>query len=211
MYPARIFPSLVKALGFRVSEAAFGMSTPGLLASYDRDTQSWKTSELSLFGDSIEYSGRWPRSGTMRSGKIYAPPMSERPTVGKESGLWRTPTLGMLNADRAKDPEYGNRKAAKGQTITLADQVRPSLATMARKGLWPTPTGGDAKASGSAGYSTASGRHTGATLTDATVRADPSPEGGSLNPVFVEWLMGYPLGWTDLKASGIRLSLKSRN
>lgn len=25
--------------------------------------------------------------------------------------------------------------------------------------------------------------------------------GGKLNPTWVEWLMGYPLGWTDLKAS----------
>jgi hypothetical protein len=26
--------------------------------------------------------------------------------------------------------------------------------------------------------------------------------GGSLNPTWVEWLMGWPLGWTDLKQSG---------
>jgi hypothetical protein len=25
--------------------------------------------------------------------------------------------------------------------------------------------------------------------------------GGQLNPTWVEWLMGYPLGWTDLNAS----------
>jgi hypothetical protein len=27
------------------------------------------------------------------------------------------------------------------------------------------------------------------------------PAGGSLNPTWVEWLMGWPLGWTDLNAS----------
>jgi hypothetical protein len=26
--------------------------------------------------------------------------------------------------------------------------------------------------------------------------------GGQLNPVFVEWLMGFPLGWTGLKPVG---------
>ena len=36
--------------------------------------------------------------------------------------------------------------------------------------LLPTPTAGDAKASGAAGYSTASGRHSDTTLTDALVR-----------------------------------------
>lgn len=25
--------------------------------------------------------------------------------------------------------------------------------------------------------------------------------GGQLNPTWVEWLMGFPLGWTDLNAS----------
>jgi hypothetical protein len=24
-------------------------------------------------------------------------------------------------------------------------------------------------------------------------------EGGQLNPSWVEWLMGWPIGWTDLK------------
>lgn len=47
----------------------------------------------------------------------------------------------------------------------------PDLETSpASTGLWPTPTGSDSKASGAAGYSTASGRHSGTTLTDAVVR-----------------------------------------
>ena len=36
---------------------------------------------------------------------------------------------------------------------------------------FPTPTAGDSKASGAAGYSTASGRHSGTTLTDKVVRS----------------------------------------
>ena len=32
--------------------------------------------------------------------------------------------------------------------------------------------------------------------------------GGQLNPQWVEWLMGYPAGWTDLKDSETQLSLK---
>jgi len=40
------------------------------------------------------------------------------------AGTWRTPTVGMINADRAKDGKaYAERKLAKGQTITLVDQV----------------------------------------------------------------------------------------
>jgi len=28
---------------------------------------------------------------------------------------------------------------------------------------------------------------------------DVAANGGQLNPMWVEWLMGWPLGWTDLK------------
>ena len=84
---------------------------------------------------------------------------------------------------------------------------------------WPTPTATDAKASGSAGYSTESGRHSGTTLTDAAVRGgqmkdrssrpDPristsgpstSTAGLRLNPLFDEVLMGLPMGWTGQTA-----------
>ena len=34
--------------------------------------------------------------------------------------------------------------------------------------------------------------------------------GGSLNPTWVEWLMGFPLGWTVLEASATPSSRKSR-
>jgi hypothetical protein len=62
----------------------------------------------------------------------------------------------------------------------------------------PTPTAGDAK---SARNATAGRRdpdskhHAGTTLSDVAYQA-----GGSLNPTWVEWLMGFPTGWTDLGA-----------
>lgn len=33
---------------------------------------------------------------------------------------------------------------------------------------------------------------------------------GQLNPTWVEWLMGYPEGWTDLEASATPSSRRSR-
>ena len=37
---------------------------------------------------------------------------------------------------------------------------------------------------------------------------EDKPVAGSLNPTWVDWLMGYPIEWTDLEASEMQLSLK---
>jgi hypothetical protein len=75
-----------------------------------------------------------------------------------------------------------------------AENRFPNLETMVGRRLWPTPganedsyrLGGDSQQSKSLG---------------AIARKealDQSPEsGGQLNPTWVEWLMGWPLGWTD--------------
>ena len=38
---------------------------------------------------------------------------------------------------------------------------------------------------------------------NAIVKDSPQTT-GQLNPLWVEWLMGYPIGWTDLKALGMQ-------
>jgi hypothetical protein len=50
---------------------------------------------------------------------------------------------------------------------------------------WPTPTKSDGE-----GGPGSSGRDGGENLRTAA--------GGALNPEFVEWLMGFPLGWTEV-------------
>lgn len=91
---------------------------------------------------------------------------------------------------------YGtNRGGAAGRT----GAARPSLETLAR--TLPTPTASDSRGSGAAGYSTSSGRHSGTTLSDAICGAASAGRSGRLNPRFVEWMMGLPIGWTDCTAS----------
>ena len=77
-------------------------------------------------------------------------------------GDWETfsetwPRSGMMQSGIASAP------------ATLGPRIEGSGSS-----LWPTATAGDHKASGAAGYSTASGRHAGVTLTDAAVRLWPT-------------------------------------
>jgi hypothetical protein len=68
--------------------------------------------------------------------------------------------------------------------------------------FWPTPTATDGKGSGQND-----------TVRDRLDYAVEKPDGkripGQLNPTWVEWLMGYPEGWTDLEHSETQSSPKS--
>jgi hypothetical protein len=59
--------------------------------------------------------------------------------------------------------------------------------------LLPTPASRDYRSPNKKPYSDRGGGKKGEQL--------PNAIGGSLNPTWVEWLMGYPLGWTDLNVS----------
>jgi len=139
----------------------------GSSVKYGRDSRSWKTALCLLPEDSIPYSGTWPRWGMMRNGECWELQTPERGTSGTGSGsLLPTPT-----AD-----EVGSNKSV------------PSLYQMATRNLWPTPTAHDGRDRDSP---------------SALLRRTPGLGvvvsrdcGGCLNPDWVEWLMGWPGGWT---------------
>jgi hypothetical protein len=66
-------------------------------------------------------------------------------------------------------------------------------------GCWPTPCASEARQ----GYQNRNNGKKGSQESLTTVvQGGPSDQvGGSLNPTWVEWLMGWPLGWTDCGAS----------
>ena len=64
---------------------------------------------------------------------------------------------------------------------------------------WPTPVASMSKGSSPASLTRKSGRSRENDRLDHKVMAT---DGGQLNPTWVEWLMGWPLGWTDLKPRG---------
>ena len=192
--PAKTSASPEKARGFMGSAAGSGGSSTESFASFDPDSLSWRTSQLSVLGDSPEFSGRWPRSGTMRSGIAY-PLKPSAPLTAVTGSSW-----------------------SRGETISM-----PSTATSTKTAhaTWPTATAGDAKSSGSRGKRGDPGNkaNEGTSLTDATVRdgrhdLTTCTHGGdcrpALSPRFVEWLMGFPIGHTDLGHLETRSFRKSR-
>jgi hypothetical protein len=113
-----------------------------------------------------------------------------------EYGLWRTPAAQEpgINPQRLESKNLGgaarhyHKKTGRLAQISLSQQVK------LRTKLWPTPAASNGKGCAKNrfwGSKTYSGN------LDEAVRTIPTD--GQLNPTFVEWLMGYPIGHTELK------------
>jgi hypothetical protein len=200
-----------------------GRSLPKSFASYDPDTSSWRTSQACLLEGWATYSGTWPRSGTMRAGKAYQQQPLVRLTDVTESGSWGTPTGSGEKLASSPTPAMGERyRRRKGGNLleSVAAKMWPTPKGSADKmgrprendrgdlqaavTMWPTPKGSPS------GPDYARREREGSGGDDlATATADVTPGGGQLNPTWVEWLMGFPLGWTDLSALGTPSSPRS--
>lgn len=162
--------------------AECGTTWPASLVKLDLATSSWKTAQHSLLGGWVEFSQTWPRWGLMRNGECWERPTLAHRTNGSASGSWPTPTV------------CGNYNR-KGASATSGD----GLATAVNQRTWPTPTATSYK-----GWSPNHNRaHTDDRL-DYTVEREAYQLGQQtppmrLNPEWVEWLMGWPIGHTGLK------------
>ncbi len=200
--PARTSATRGGGPGSTANGQDYGQSTPELLASYDRATSSWRTSQLCLDGDLSEFLETWPRSGLMRSGIAYRLPPLVPLTVETDSGLLPTPV--------AKDDgkTYEAHMAMKARMPGGPRGTCTSLAVMARGGMWPTPSAHDNRDRGNRSMPAIQRRESLGKQLMLSMVVDPNS--GALNPTWVEWLMGFPLGWTALDASVTPSSRKSR-
>ena len=179
-FPARTSASQGGGQESLENDQECGFTWPGSWAKYDRVSCLWKTRQCSLLGGLEPFSETWPPWGTMQNGEFWALPTLAPRTSETAYGLWPTPTV------------CGNYNR-KGASATSGD----GLATAVAK--WPTPCATDYKGSGQTGmlrdrldYAVERG------ATKSNVY-EQTTSGGQLNPTWVEWLMGWPLGWTDLK------------
>lgn len=213
-FPARTYPQPEKVRGSKATAPASGLSSLESLAKYDPATSSWRTPQYSLLGDWELYSETWPRWGSMHDGECWAQPTSGLRINATESGFWQTPVAddaanrvrGKWNSrgepklsGQVKSPTHWPTPMASSHTGAGHGPNKkgaPNLQTVVKQ--WPTPMARDHKGSPTAGRVSerASESSRGVPLPEEIARRG---DHGQLNPQWVEWLMGWPTGWTALK------------
>lgn len=122
---------------------------------------------------------------TPRTGVTDAPLSEEK---------WRTPTA----TDAEGRWTYASydaykRRLEKGKQNSLANQVK-------FQELWPTPTTGAGLCGGTGNFQQLKKLKDSGQITEEERRNMSQGNGGQLNPDWVEWLMGFPVGWTSLQS-----------
>ena len=163
----------------------FGGKCTELLVNYDQELQCWKMSQRSLFEEHQMFLGPWPKSGMMRNGQLYQLNNLEHPTVEIGYSLLPTPTKSDVDHHntgglirRITYPE-GQKRYSKGDYRNL-----------------PTPTKHLYKETGAP----SEWKRKGPSLLTKFIKPNqPIGKRPRLHPPFVEWMMGYPIGWTNLE------------
>jgi len=187
----------------KVSDLACGEKWLGWSAKFDPHTSTLRTAQCSLLEEEPELLQTLPRSGMTRSGMLWERQTLVLRTSETESGLWPTPMSSEYKANKNYRPGRQNgltQAVMKWPTPTVCGNYnRKGLSKTSGDGLatavskWPTPR--TAEMCGGTGSWELLNKNT--TIKEA--RQMGAGNGGTLNPTWVEWLMGFPLGWTDLK------------
>ncbi len=204
---AKTYPLQEKAQELTGQEAGYGRKWPGLLAKFDRDSCSWKTAQLCLFEDLEPSPVIWPRSGMICDGECWELPMLALPTVETESGYWPTPCLpgnggtnGKAKLRKMLWPTPNALPATNDLNLQCSGDGRQKPNKLgwavAQAESFPTPTATQFK-----GWSKGHNRAKTNDRLDYKIEREAanSKSLGRLNPTWVEWLMGWPLGWTALE------------
>ena len=195
-FHAKTSVPLEKVQALTENDQECGEKWRGLLAKFDPDTHLWRTAQCSFLEDLNESLQTFPQWGMTVGGGLYLLPTLVQTTSENESGLWLTPSTVDIPTRSAesmeKRLEYRKKIGRNGVGAgCLSEQVEWSGTGdpigYITKETWPTPTAHMAKETNAPSEAN---------------RNEPSMAsrvGGKLNPMWVEWLMGWPLGWTDLK------------
>ena len=118
--------------------------------------------------------------------------MLEETVIAEEAiKMWPTPSKGMYKQDVNDNGRYAKDIKKKGFQVMLPAAVK----------IWPTPNASDNRDRGNLSDPAIQRRIKMGKQVGLTMAVKDQKGGGTLNPMWVEWLMGYPIGWTDLNHS----------
>jgi len=186
----KTFQQQVKVSELMESDQECGEKWRGSFTKYNPDSCSWKTHQCSLLGDLDEFLATWPQWGFMRDGECWEQQTLAQNTKGTEFGLsesWPTPDANC--GQRGTQPNWTpKRKSGQPAQYTINQAVRDRF---------PTPQASDNRDRGNMSNAVVQRRL--AIGKQILLSQSVHPTFGQLNPTWVEWLMGWPLEWTDLK------------
>jgi hypothetical protein len=186
---AKTYPMREKAQESLEQNPQCGIIWHELSVKYDRDLHTWRTHHC-LFPEELQWSSvTLPRWGMTVSGALFQHPTAVRPINGTGSGSLAY-AIGLTQKLTHSVPtptasDHIERVSSSKEVLNFKTNKTVSLDRWVNH--WPTPTAHNAKETNAP---------------SEALRNEPtlaSRVGGQLNPTWVEWLMGWPLGWTDLK------------
>ena len=177
-----------KAQELTESKAECGEKWLGSFVKYDPNLHLWKTHQCSLLGDLDEFLETWPQWGLMRDGECW-----EQQTLAQTINVTAFGLSPNPMENQSPPPHWPTPTAHMSKETNAPSEHKRNTPTLTAQVNWPTPR--TAGMCGGTGSWDLLKKNT--TIEEA--RAMGAGNGGKLNPMWVEWLMGWPLGWTDLK------------
>ena len=199
-----------------------GQRWRALSVRFDHATSGWRTARC-LYAEALDWSSlTLPRWGSLHDGELWERITQAPRTSATGSGCWPTPTADAC-IGVAPTPAMAERFRRKGSSGSFVEAMAarlwptpkasaagPDFAAMKRGksislqtavAMFPTPAASDhhqrRKTANWRGEDLVS--HV-TQMEEQQGKIQPQA-GGALNPTWVEWLMGWPLGWTDCGAS----------
>ena len=176
--------------GGRKMKDISGQKCLDLYALSGRDGLLPKTLKGILNSVSTPYLMIWKLRTTPSGHLLLQLVRSERRTKEIGCGLLPTPTT-----QEIEHPNLNLTKSGRRLSKNLKTSHSLNLADIAR--MWPTPQASDNRDRGNLSSGCVKRRI--AKGKQISLSQSVSEVSGQLNPQWVEWLMGFPQGWTDLK------------
>jgi hypothetical protein len=176
----------------------WGMTVDGLLWEQPMWEPHTKGTEYGLLPNNESFF-HTPNTTGMDGGS------NSRKALRKRMEMWPTPTVGCVEggeqSNRVEKTQSGGYILRKLNKPHMTYGAKLSDAVLyEQKKKFPTPQASDHRDRGN--MSNPSVQRRVEIGKQISLSQSVHPTSGQLNPMWVEWLMGWPIGWTDLKPLG---------